>query len=290
MPGGGAVGLHLPHRAFLDRDRRGLGEIPMDHVPEPAALERVEGLEHELRRVDRPEPAVGDPLALLVEVDLGAGIELLVVPLGGTGAASERPARLGRLLDLAREAQRLLAVHQPADQQAPVTEDPRADQLRRQLGRRHLRHAGAVDGREPVEIRLGVVRSGDLGPRQQGAGPVAQLEDPPLPRGVARGPVLVGQRRDLREQLIGAGYGGGAGLALATKEGDGRNRSRGRGPFGSLRAPRDRPDLDRKVGLVAQRMPSPMRRPVAEVPDHALAVAPRIDALDLEPGAFQQRP
>ena len=57
-----------------------------------------------------------------------------------------------------------------------------------------------------------------------------------------------------------------------------------------LRVSRERPHLNRHVGLVAKRMPTPVCRPATQVADEDPSISPRVDRVNLEPRALEQRP
>ena len=76
-------------------------------------------------------------------------------------------------------------------------------------------------------------------------------------------------------------------LGLLPGRGGGRG-DRGRVGCRRLRVPREGPHLNRQVRVVAKPMPGPQRRPSAEIPDHALSVAPRLDAVHLQARALEQ--
>ena len=94
MPARAGVRIDPAHRALLDRDRRDLAEVAVDDVVEAVAVERLEHVEHQLRRVGRPDAAVADPLALGFDHRRRLELELLVV----AGLALRRPASARRAM------------------------------------------------------------------------------------------------------------------------------------------------------------------------------------------------
>ena len=187
VPGAGDLRLRLAQRRLVRGQQRLLAEVARHEAREPCAPEQLEHVEHQPRRVDGEHAAaLLDPRPHVLHVVTGLRLELVVEAV----ARAAPGARGERRVDPRGERQRIVAADEAAHEQAAVAQDPRAQQLRRDLG-------GGDRGQCARRSERGRVGRG-VGRRARSehpdAGRVAQADEPALALAVALSRLAVVRR------------------------------------------------------------------------------------------------
>ena len=199
MPGARDRRLGLAQGRLLRGDQRRLTEVSAHQLRQLGLLEQLHHREVQQRRIDRQHAAaLLDPWPCQFLAVARIRGELLV-QLGVVRNAGVVTLAFGeRTVDLLGEPLRVVAVDEAPHQQAPVAQDRRAQQLRRDLITRELRQglAHGQRGRGGGERRVARCAAQTPDPRL-----VAQVDQLALVRKSVRCPRSFGQALDLELEL-----------------------------------------------------------------------------------------